>query len=63
MYFHTIHYTFPELFGLWRSLVARSLGVREVGGSNPLSPTSSLIQSIVLMIEFAPRSKAALTWL
>ncbi len=25
-------------FGLWRRLVARSLGVGEVGGSNPLSP-------------------------
>jgi len=26
-------------FGLWRSLVARLLGVQEVPGSNPGSPT------------------------
>ncbi len=26
-------------FGLWRRPVAHSLGVGEVGGSNPLSPT------------------------
>jgi hypothetical protein len=30
---------YPCINGLWRRLVARSLGVREVGGSNPLSPT------------------------
>ena len=28
-----------SIVGLWRRLVARSLGVGEVGGSNPLSPT------------------------
>ena len=27
------------MFGLWRSLVARLLGVQEVVGSNPASPT------------------------
>jgi hypothetical protein len=32
-------YNLPP-FGLWRRPVARSLGVGEVGGSNPLSPTS-----------------------
>jgi hypothetical protein len=30
-------------FGLWRSLVARLLGVQEVVGSNPASPTKYLI--------------------
>lgn len=29
-----------EVFGMWRSLVARTLGVREVVGSNPAIPTS-----------------------
>jgi hypothetical protein len=28
--------------GTWRSLVAHTLGVRGVGGSNPLVPTLSL---------------------
>ncbi len=27
------------LVGAWRSLVARTLGVREVAGSNPAAPT------------------------
>ena len=28
--------------GTWRSLVARTLGVREVAGSNPVVPTISI---------------------
>ena len=32
-----LSYNFYHI-GLWRSLAARTLGVREVGGSNPLSP-------------------------
>ena len=28
--------------GTWRSLVARTLGVREVAGSNPVVPTISM---------------------
>ena len=32
------------LVGAWRSLVARTLGVREVAGSNPAAPTISSSQ-------------------
>ena len=32
---------FFDLVGAWRSLVARTLGVREVAGSNPAAPTNS----------------------
>lgn len=31
-----------EVFGMWRSLVARTLGVREVVGSNPAIPTNHI---------------------
>ena len=29
---------FSERFGVWRSLVARTTGGREVAGSNPVTP-------------------------
>ena len=29
-----------KMVGTWRSLVAHTLGVRVVGGSNPLVPTT-----------------------
>lgn len=35
--------------GLWRSLVARNLGVVEVAGSNPVSPTN-----LVTSLSFIP---------
>ena len=31
-------YTMQVSFGVWRSLVARSAGGREVAGSNPVTP-------------------------
>src|SRR2546426_349520 len=34
-----------SLDGTWRSLVARTLGVREVAGSNPVVPTISIRHS------------------
>jgi hypothetical protein len=38
------------VFGAWRSLVARTLGVREVAGSNPAAPT---ILSLNFINDFA----------
>jgi hypothetical protein len=32
----------PLLFGVWLSLVERSVRVAEVGGSNPLTPTTQV---------------------
>ena len=34
-------YTMQVSFGVWRSLVARTAGGREVAGSNPVAPTES----------------------
>src|SRR5690606_33569163 len=39
----------PHPVGAWRSLVARSLGVREVAGSNPVAPT--IFQPAVAFIQ------------
>jgi hypothetical protein len=36
--------------GAWRSLVARTLGVREVAGSNPAAPT--ILSAVTLQIFF-----------
>ena len=33
------HTIIPARDGVWRSLVARSAGGREVAGSNPVTPT------------------------
>jgi hypothetical protein len=37
-----IRYFAVVAVGTWRSLVARTLGVREVAGSNPVVPTTLL---------------------
>src|SRR5215471_8429042 len=36
----TFPYILKRINGTWRSLVARTLGVREVAGSNPVVPTN-----------------------
>ena len=39
---------FPAvIYGVWRSLVARSAGGREVAGSNPVTPTKKPLNSSV----------------
>jgi hypothetical protein len=40
-----------ENIGLWRRLVARSLGVGEVGGSNPLSPKYFRVLEALIFLE------------
>ena len=35
--------------GTWRSLVAHTLGVRGVGGSNPLVPILSISPSLITL--------------
>ena len=35
--------------GTWRSLVARTLGVREVAGSNPVVPTISIHERLPIL--------------
>ena len=49
---HSICYTYIRC-GVWRSLVARTAGGREVAGSNPVAPTEVLVKDfrIKLRIE------------
>jgi hypothetical protein len=39
-----------QMVGVWRSLVAHTLGVRVVAGSNPATPTNLNLQSNQLFI-------------
>ena len=52
--YHKIIYAFD---GVWRSLVARSAGGREVAGSNPVTPTMKLLSLIISGRGFFVRSK------
>jgi hypothetical protein len=42
------------LVGTWRSLVAHTLGVRGVGGSNPLVPTIHYEADRIVVFETQP---------
>ncbi len=46
--------TIPDQFGMWRSLVAHTHGVRGVAGSNPVIPTYFLkpVEVQVFLFEF-----------
>lgn len=53
-----------ERYGVWRSLVARSAGGREVAGSNPVTPISWLktyVSQIAAERMFEPRNKILLS--
>ena len=53
----------PPTVGLWRSLVARSLGVEEVAGSNPVSPTFGVAVSSEQWASELGRSRLTASWL
>jgi hypothetical protein len=42
------------LVGAWRSLVARTLGVREVAGSNPAAPTIQIMLKLNYVAAMKP---------
>ena len=55
-------YTMQVSFGVWRSLVARSAGGREVAGSNPVTPIKKEDNVILNIVLFLIHRKFMWAW-